>query len=197
LGSDLTKSIRHNTELEHETIALIELTKYLVIFSGVTVISTATYFGLHLYQQRRESLRRLLIERFNTFNEHESKLGREKIVNAKYTPEGDFAGTHEDHKLFKKELGVLDTTANLVKHGDLSKKRFLQLLAAVIIVNYESAKPYIDFVRKKRETEYYAFYFQWLYDEAGKWWEKNRKVESGKWWKKNRKVEPRPTRDGI
>ena len=171
--------------MESETQALIELTRYLVIFSGVTAISTAIYFGLHLSQQRKENQRRVLIERFNTFNETESKLGREIIVNAQYTSDGDFAGEISDYKIFKKELGVLDTTANLVKHGDVSKKRFLELLAAIIIVNYESAKPYIDFVRRRRKTEYYAFYFQWLYNEAGKWWEKNRKGE------------PRPTRDGI
>jgi len=171
--------------LELETQTLIELTTYLVIFSGATAISTASYFGLHLIQQRRESQRRVLIERFNAFNEVESKLGREKIVNAQYTSDGDFVGAKSDYKIFKKELGVLDTTANLVKHGDVSKKRFLELLAAIIIVTYEGAKPYINFVRKKRETEYYAFYFEWLYNE------------SIKWWKKNRIGEPKPTRDGI
>jgi len=171
--------------MEHETQILTELTTYLVIFAGATVISTATYFGLHLLQQRGENRKRVLIERFNTFNESESKLGREIIVNARYTSDGDFIGPELGYKKFKKELGILDTTANLVKHGDISKKRFLELLAPVFIVTYDCAKPYIDFVRKKRKTEYYAFDFQWLYDEAVKWWEKNRKGEL------------RPTKDGI
>ena len=168
-----------------ETLALIELTTYLVIFAGATAISTASYFVFHLFQQRNESQKRVLIERFNTFNETESKLGREKIVNAQYTSDGNFDGEISDYKLFKKELGVLDTTANLVKNGYVSKKRFLELLSSIIIVTYESAKPYIDFIRKERGTEYYAYYFQWLYDESIKWWEKNRKGEA------------KPTRDGL
>jgi len=34
---------------------------------------------------------------------------------------------------------------------------------------------FIDFVRKERKSEYYANSFQWLYNEAKKWWKENRK----------------------
>jgi len=163
---------------------LIYPTWILAISSISVAIGTGIYFGIHLYLQKRENNRQALLERFNTFNESKSKHGRHIIVHAKYTHDGKFSGKEEDYKIFKKELGVLDTTANLVKHGDIPKDRFLELLSHVIIVTYESAEPYIKYARRKRGT-HWASDFIWLYNE------------SDNWWKKNRPNDPRPTKDDV
>ncbi len=157
----------------------------LVVFSGITAITTASYFGLHLKQQKKENRRNALLERFNKFNDPDSKQGRKILVNSQFTEEGDFMGSHSDYEIFKKELRELDTTAHLIKRGYIPKDEFLELLASIIIVTYDAVKPYIKFVQDKRETKYYASSFEWLYNEANNWW------------KENRPDEKKPMRDGI
>jgi len=153
---------------------LIYPTWILAISSIGTAIVMGIYFGIHLWLQKREIKRQALLERFNMFNDNESKRGREKIVHAKFDSDGKFIETEDDdYKIFKRELGVLDTTANMVKRGDIPKERFLELLSHVIIVTYESAKPYIDGVRTKR-GDYWASDFIWLYREAANWWKQKR-----------------------
>jgi len=145
----------------------------LAIVSMFTGIATALYFAINLKRQKREIKRQALLERFNEFNSVDSKRGREVIAHAKYTEDGDYDGVLEDYRVFRRELGVLDTTANLVKNGDIHKERFLDLLSHVIIITYERAEPYIKFKQKGR-GQHYASDFDWLYEEAKRWWKKNR-----------------------
>ena len=161
---------------------LLYYTLILEIGSVITATGTGIYFCIHLHLQKSESKRQALLERFNTFNDSESKRGREVIVHAEYNSDGKFKGKETDYKIFRRELGILDTTANMVRSGDIPKDRFLELLSHVIIITYESAEPYIKYVRHKRGT-HWASDFIWLYNEADNWW------------KKNRPNDPRPTKD--
>lgn len=146
---------------------------YLVGATIATAIITASYFGIHLHQLRKENKRTALVERLNRFNQPESKRGRKIIMSTLYTKEGDFSGKLDELDLFKFTLAELDTTGHLIKHGYVDKNQFLELVAAIIIVCFESSKPYIDYIRDKRhqkETKYYAKQFEWLYDQATKYW---------------------------
>jgi len=145
----------------------------LAIGSIATAVITGLYFRSHLRLQKRENERQALLERFNELNSIESKRARKVLVDATYTKDGDYNGDQDLYPMFRRELGVLDTTANLVKNGDVPKERFLDLLSQVIIFTYEQVEPYIKFKQEIR-GEHYASDFVWLYGEASKWWKENR-----------------------
>ncbi len=150
----------------------------LVVIAIVTAIITAVYFGIHLKHLHKENKREGLLERFNRFNKSKSKKARKIMINSNFKPDGDYIGDKksDDFRLFKEELGELDTTAHLIRKGYVDKNDFLELLAGIIIVCFTKSKSYIEFVRKERhqeETKYYAKQFEWLNEQAEKWWKKN------------------------
>jgi len=84
---------------------ILYYTRILAISSIITAAVAVIYFSIHLHLQKSESKRQALLERFNTFNDSESKHGREVIAHAEYNSDGKFKGKETDYKIFRRELG--------------------------------------------------------------------------------------------
>jgi len=69
--------------------------------------------------------------------------------------------------------GNYEMMGSLVKEGYVQKQKFLEMYVESVINMYKVLRPHINYERRHRKSKNFASNFEWIFEEAQKYWKEN------------------------
>lgn len=89
--------------------------------------------------------------------------------NSLYTEDGEFQ--NRDLIFYVASVrGKFDQMGELVKEGYVLKDQFLDMYGGSVIRMYKVLRRHIETERKNRNSQQFAVYFEWIFNEARNYW---------------------------
>ena len=161
-----------------ETTSLVQATWVLALSTCVVGISTIVSVILYIRDRNKQNQTTLTLEVFKMLNDDEHRNARrltyEAYRESKNT--GDLT-IFEDESHFRyitMTASDFDHVGSLIKNYPTIKKMFFDIYAETVIICWKALEAHIKAERTKRRTNFYMRFFNWLNDEAEKYWQENR-----------------------
>jgi len=115
-----------------------------------------------------------LIDAFNMLKTPEHRKNRLELYKAyhDYEENNDNDTDFLNRDEFQEIRADLDVIGILVKSRNIDKKQFLHEFGPMVHMCWVCSKPLIEHERERRKFKYFMENFEWLSDEAEKYWKR-------------------------
>jgi hypothetical protein len=161
-----------------DTRSLVQATWVLALSTCVVGISTILSVIIYIRDRDKQNQTTLTLEVFKLLNDDEHRNARRFTYEAYRESKsmGDLT-TFEDESHYRyitTTASDFDHVGSLIKNSPTIKKVFFDIYAETVIICWKALEAHIKAERKKRKTDFYMKFFNWLNDEAVKYWHDNR-----------------------
>lgn len=118
-----------------------------------------------------------ILEIMKIFNNDENGQRRDEVYSAYNINHLYDANDYIFEKTMRNNVaavrGNYEMMGSLVKEGYVQKQKFLEMYVESVINMYKVLRPHINYERKRRKSKNFASNFEWIFEEAKKYWKEN------------------------